>query len=101
MTALNIATQIPTNIVTVEQLSVWCSNVLFNLNRTVVAAEGVNFSQSVAQAGEFYIASTDQTRHVGRQSIQLDPAYAIGGVKPWMYAEEISQKPLSAAMTSN
>lgn len=101
MTALTIATQIPSNIVTVEQLSVWCSNVLFNLNSNVFAAEGVNYVQNVAQAGTYYIASSDTTRHVGRQSIELDPAYAIGGLKPWMYAKEISTKALSPSMVAN
>lgn len=101
MTALSIATQIPSNIVTVEQLALWCGNVLFNLNSNISVAEGVNYVQNVAQSGTFYIASTDTTRHVTRQSIELDPAYAIGGLKPWMYAKEISSKPLTASMTAN
>ena len=101
MTKLSIVTQIPSDIVTLEQLAVWCTNCLFNLNSTISAAEGVNYVQNVAQSGTFYVASTDTTRHVGRHSIELDPAYSIGGVKPWMYAREISTKPMTPAMTTN
>jgi hypothetical protein len=101
MTAVNIATQIPSNITTVEQLSVWCSKVLSKLNSNVTAVEGVNYAQNAAQSGVFYIANTDETRHIGRQSIALNSDHLVGGLKPWMYAQELSQKPLTASMTSN
>jgi hypothetical protein len=100
MTAVNIATQIPSNIVTVEQLSVWCSKVLSKLNSNITAIEGVNYAQNAAQSGVFYIANSDQTRHIGRQSIELASDHLVGGLKPWMYAQELSQK-LTASMTSN
>jgi hypothetical protein len=101
MTALNIATQIPSNIVTLEQLAVWLSNCLTALNTNVTATEGVNYAVNAASSGTFYIAAADTTRHVGRQSIALDPSYLIGGAKPWMYAQELSSKVLTAAMTTN
>jgi hypothetical protein len=101
MTALNIATDIPSDINTVEKCAVWCSNVLANLNSSVSVAEGENYSQRAAQAGTFYIASTDLTRHVGRQSIEMNALYLVGGDKPWTYAKEISAKPLTADMKSN
>jgi hypothetical protein len=101
MTALNIATQIPSNITTVEQLAVWCGKVLAVLNSNITAVEGVNYAQNAAQSGTFYIAATDATRHITRLSIPMDPNYLVGGAKPWQYAQELSQKPLTAAMTSN
>jgi hypothetical protein len=101
MTALNIATQIPSNIVNVEQLSMWCANVLATLNSDLTAVEGLNYAQNAAQSGTFFIANTNQARHIARQSLELDPAYQVGGLKPWMYAKELSAKALTAAMTSN
>jgi hypothetical protein len=101
MTALNIATQIPSNIVTLEQLAVWVANCLANLNSNVTALEGVNFAQNAAIASVFYIGASDSSRHIGRQSIGMASDYLVGGAKPWMYAQELSSKVLTPAMTSN
>jgi hypothetical protein len=101
MTALNIATDIPSNIVTLEQLSVWCSKCLWQLNPSLNAVEGENYSVRAAQSGEYYIASTNKTRHVGRQSIELNPESATGPLKDWMYALELSNVALTGAMKAN
>jgi hypothetical protein len=101
MTALNIATDIPTSIVTLEQLAVWCSRCLWQLNPSLNATEGENYTQRAAQAGEFYIAAVNKTRHVGRQSIELSAEYATGPLKDWMYALELSTTALTAAMKAN
>jgi hypothetical protein len=101
MTALNIATDIPNAINTVEQLAVWATNVLATLNSNINAVEGENYAQRAAQSGKFYIASADKTRHIGRVSIELGADHLIGGSKPWSYALELSTKPLTAAMKAN
>ncbi len=101
MTAIVLATDIPSNIVTLEQLAVWAGNCLSKLNSTITVVEGVNYTQNAAQSGTFYIASNDTTRHIGRTSIEMNADYLIGGAKPWMYAQELSPKPLTAAMRTN
>ena len=101
MTALNIATDIPSNIVTIEQLSVWASRCLWQLNSGTNALEGENYSQRAAQSGEFYIAANNKTRHIGRQSIEIAPEYQTGALKNWMYAVEIGTNPLLPAMKAN
>jgi hypothetical protein len=101
MTALNLATDIPSSIVTVEQLAAWAGNCLANLNSNVNAVEGEGYTQRAAQSGEFYIASNDTYRQVLRQSMVLNKESLIGSLKPWMYVEEISNKPLTAAMKAN
>ncbi|WP_310485720.1 hypothetical protein [Chamaesiphon sp. VAR_48_metabat_403] len=101
MTALNIATDIPSNINSLEKLAVWASNCLFTLNPSVVAVEGENFSQRSAQAGTYFVAATNKTRHVGRNSIVLTANYAVGDEKQWFYAEELSAAPLTASMKTN
>lgn len=101
MTALNIATDIPSSINTLEKLMVWGSNCLFNLNQATDEIEGLNYSVRAAQSGNYYIAATDTTRHIGRQSIALLPAYSTGSSKGWSYAVEISTNALTADMKSN
>jgi hypothetical protein len=101
MTALIIATDIPSNIVTLEQLSVWSSKCLWQLNPSLNAIEGENYTQRAAQAGEFYIASVNKVRHVGRQSIEMQPELQTGPLKDWMYAIELSNVALTAAMKAN
>lgn len=101
MTQLNIATDIPSQIDTLEKLMLWGSNCLTNLNSTVVATEGDNYYQRATSASKFYIASVDKIRHISRQSIEVSPESLVGGSKHWAYALELSQKPLTAAMKSN
>jgi hypothetical protein len=101
MTALNIATDIPSSIVTLEQLNMWSNKCLANLYPDTNATEGENYSQRAAQSGTFYIATTNNTRHVGRTSLPLSADYLVGGLKPWMYAQDLGTKPLTAAMKAN
>jgi hypothetical protein len=101
MTALNITTDIPSNINTLEKLCVWAHNCLAELNSADNAVEGDNYSVRSSQAGTFYIASTDTYRHVGRHSISLQVAHLSGAAKEWSFANEISTKTLTAAMKSN
>jgi hypothetical protein len=101
MTALNIATDIPSNINTLEKLAVWCSNCLFTLNPTLVSSEGDNFSQRSANSGTYYVASANKTRHVGRNSIELAAGYAVGDEKQWFYALPLSDAPLTPSMKTN
>lgn len=101
MTALNKATDIPSDIVTVEQLAVWCAVTLTTINPTLDAVEGQNYAVRAAQAGVYNIAATNKDRFVGRQSIELEANYRTGSKKDWMYAKELSNTPLTAEMKSN
>jgi hypothetical protein len=101
MTAIVLITDIPSNIVTVEQLHVWTGSCLANLNSNVNATEGENYSQRAAQSGVFYIAATDKYRQVSRVSTELSTDHLTGPLKNWMYAQELSNKPLTAAMKAN
>lgn len=101
MTALVINTDIPSSIVTVEQLAVWANKCLWQLNPAVNATEGENYVQRAIQSGEFYIAANNTTRHIGRQSIEMLPEIHTGPLKDWMYAKELSTTALTAAMKAN
>ena len=101
MTALNLATDIPSDITTLEQLNVWTNKCLWTLNPTLNAVEGENYSQRACQSGEYFIASVNKTRHVGRTSIEMAPESQTGALKDWMYAVELSATPLTPAMKAN
>jgi hypothetical protein len=101
MTAIVLATDIPSNIVTLEQLNMWTQRCLANLNSAINATEGENYTQRAAQSGVFYIAAVDKYRHVGRVSVELSADHLTGGLKDWMYAQELSTKVLTTAMKAN
>lgn len=101
MTAISLATDIPSNITTLEQLNLWTSRCLANLNSPINAIEGENYTQRAAQSGVFYIAAVDKFRHIGRTSVEISPEHLTGAAKDWMYAVELSTKPLTAAMKAN
>jgi hypothetical protein len=101
MTNIVLATDIPSNIVTLEQLMVWGNKCLWQLYPALNATEGENYVQRVVQSGEFYIATNNTTRHIGRQSIEMLPEMHTGPLKDWMYAKDIGTLALTAAMKAN
>lgn len=101
MTALNIATDIPSQINTLEQLAAWCCLALSNTNPTITAIEGVGYSERVAQAGIFFVSADNKHRILTRLSMEVSSEYQSGGSKTWKYVQEISNTPLSSNFKSN
>lgn len=101
MTALNITTDIPSGINTLEKLAAWANLTLANINPTLTAIEGVGYTERVAQAGVFYVAADNKYRLLGRASIQISPDYLAGGAKLWTYAQELSNAAIPATFKSN
>lgn len=101
MTAINLATDIPSQINTVEKLAAWCSQVLANLNPSATAIEGVGYTERIAQSGTFYVAADNKYRRLIRLSLEVSPDFEAGGQKPWQYVQEISNTPIPAAFKSN
>lgn len=101
MTAINIATDIPSQINTLEKLATWCNLALANINPTMQATEGVGYTERVAQAGNFYVAADNKYRFLGRLSIEMSPDHLAGGSKLWNYAQELSNTPLPAIFKAN
>ena len=101
MTNINVLTDIPDKIITLEMLHLWTTNCLAALNPTVSAVEGENYVQRAAQAGVFYIASNNKYRHVGRTSIEMLPQHLYDNGKPWLYALPLSSAPLDPLMKLN
>jgi hypothetical protein len=102
MTALNIATDIPSNINTLEKLVAWATSCLHRLNTDVSVSEGVDYVQRAAQANPYYVAQSNIHRLISRTSIELDPDLFVGGRKLWTYAKEINTtKVLTDDMKAN
>ncbi|WP_416671599.1 glucose-6-phosphate dehydrogenase [Egbenema bharatensis] len=101
MTAINLATDIPSQINTLEKLTAWCQLTLQHINPQMRAIEGVGYEERVAQAGIFYVAADNKYRLLGRTSIQISADYLAGGMKQWQYAQELSTTAIPATFRSN
>ena len=101
MTALNIATQIPSQIVTLEQLHAWSAQALFAINPTITVIEGVGYTERAAQAGNFWVAADAKTRMICRLSLEVSPDHLSGQNKPWTYIQQLSTTALPSSFSGN
>lgn len=101
MTTIAIATQIPSQINTLEKLHVWSGLALANINPALSAIEGVGYTERCAQAGIFYVAADNKYRGLVRASIQMSPDYLAGGAKLWTFAQELSNTAIPVIFTAN
>ena len=101
MTAINLATDIPNAIVTLEQLNAWSNLTLARINPTLAVLESENYSQFVMQSGIFS-AADNSNRLVGRASFELDMNYISDRSKKlWMFVNEFSNVQIPAAFKVN
>jgi hypothetical protein len=101
MTTLSIATQIPSNINTLEKLVAWAGLCLANTNPTLEAIEGQGYSERVAQSNIFYIRADNRSRLIIRASLPISNDYLAGGQKTWNYAQDLSNTAIPTIFTSN
>jgi hypothetical protein len=101
MTAINLATDIPNAIVTLEQLHAWSGTLLKRLNPTLAVLEAENLAQFVMQDGIFS-AADNSDRLLVRASLEIDPDYKSDRSKKlWMFAREFSNVAIPAAFKTN
>lgn len=102
MTTLNISTDIPTNINTLEKLAAWVGLALERCNPSKKILESPDTEpQRVSQA---VLIRADDTSHrlVVRMSIPINSAYAENStVKFWQNALEIDTTALPTAYKAN
>ena len=101
MTALVIASDIPSAINTVEKLNAWTSLVLANINPQLSAVEGVGYTERCAQSGVFYVAADNKYRLLSRTSLQMGSDYLAGGSKMWTFTQELSTTAIPAIFKAN
>lgn len=101
MSVLNIATDIPSQINTLEKLAVWSGLALANINPSLTAIEGQGYTERVSQAGVYYVQADAKYRVLIRHSIQMSADYLAGGAKLWTFAQDISNTAIPAIFKAN
>ena len=101
MTAINLATDIPSGITTLEQLCAWSLLCLSNINPQLKVIEGTGYETRAAQAGIFYVDADNKHRLLGRCSLQVQGAYLAGGQKTWKFVNELSGTAIPAEFKAN
>jgi hypothetical protein len=101
MSVINIATDIPSQITTLEQLAAWAGLTLTNINPSLTAIEGQGYTERTCQANPYYIAADNKHRLIIRQSIVLSPDYLSGGRKLWLFAQEFGTTAVPATFKTN
>lgn len=101
MTALNIGTDIPSQIDTLEKLAVWVGLSLQHINGTAEVVEGQGYSERAAQFGVFYVGEAGVFRALIRESIEMSKDWQTGSQKPWQYAQPLSNSPIPAGFKAN
>lgn len=93
MVALNIATDIPSNINTVERLSAWCALVLQATAGDVTVLEVAGSAPELAaSSAPFRITATANDFHfrlLSRQSLRLSNTWGTSN-RLWMAAQELA-----------
>lgn len=89
MTAFNPATDLPSQINTLERLTAWALHALATANPKASVLEALDRTEFAAQVG--IVKAADGTeRLLGRVSIEMDPLYRTDNSKKlWMHAREI------------
>ncbi|MEH2377608.1 MAG: glucose-6-phosphate dehydrogenase [Nostoc sp.] len=101
MTALNVTTQIPSQITTLEQLHAWSAQALFAINSGLTVIEGVGYTERAAQAGNFWVAADVKTRMICRLSLEVSPDHLSASGKPWTFVQPLSSTALPASFSAN
>lgn len=101
MSALNLATDIPSQIDTLEKLHAWSGLALANINPTTTAIEGQGYEERVTSAGVFYVQASNKYRALIRSSLEVSPDYLAGGQKLWSYIQPVSGTAIPAIFRAN
>lgn len=101
MTAINIATDVPSGIQTMEELAAWVLLSLANINPGLMSTEGVGYIERAAQAGIFFVQSENKYKFLGRVSLDVNPMHLAGGQKTWKYMQPLSNTALPNEFKSN
>ena len=101
MTAINIATDIPTNINTLEKLAAWVGLALARCNGNNTILEQKNSPAERVAAAVLIKADEGSNRLVVRLSIPIADAYPESTQKFWFNALPMSDTALPAAYKTN
>ncbi|MEH1995892.1 glucose-6-phosphate dehydrogenase [Nostoc sp.] len=101
MTAVNIATDIPSQIDTVEKLAAWCAGILFANNSALTVIEGAGYSERAAQIGDYWVAADIKTRKIIRLSLEVSADHLSSSAKPWTFVQPLSTTAIPTTFKGN
>ena len=102
MTQIDITTDVPSQINTLERLTAWCIFALKACNPDLRVVEVSNLEGELVAQASIFQADSGSIRIVGRASIEIDPNYASDTTqKLWQHAQELSNTELPAAFKTN
>lgn len=101
MTPINIATDIPTNINTLEKLAAWVGLALTRCNPSLKILEYPNVEPQRAAEAVLIKADDNSYRLVVRLSIKILDSYGENTQKFWFNAEEFGNTVLPSAYKTN
>jgi hypothetical protein len=100
MTTINPAVDIPASVNTLTKLHIWSGLALQFHYNSIEAVEGPGITERVIQVGSFFIPSENKYRILTRASIELTPAFLVGGAKQWTYAQNFGSTALDNSFKS-
>lgn len=101
MTAINIATDIPTNINTLEKLAAWVGLALARCNPSLKILEYPNTEPQRAAEAVLIKADDNSYRLVVRLSLPIVDSYSESTTKFWFNTTEFSNVALPSAYKTN
>lgn len=101
MTAINIATDIPTNINTLEKLAAWVGLALSRCNPSLKILEYPNFEPQRAAEATLIKADDNSYRLVVRLSLPIADNYGESTQKFWFNTLDFSNVALPTAYKTN
>lgn len=101
MTAINLSTDIPTNINTLEKLAAWVGLALARCNPSLKILEDPNAPAQRAAQVVLIKADDGSNRLVVRLSVPIADGYSESALKFWFNALPISDTALPAAFKAN
>ena len=98
MTQIDITTDIPSDINTLERLAMWTCMALRRVNLTLSIIEIANAPAEKAVQTALVLADDNSIRFIGRMSLEIPNDYAEdNSVKLWNKAKELSNTTLPEA----
>jgi hypothetical protein len=94
--------ELPSGIVTVEQLAIWVDSVLVAVNGNKAVVEAQNTVPELVAQYNVYQTPNDGVRQLVRLNVPMDPALFVDNTKKyWLHAKEMTVGSIPTVYTTN
>lgn len=94
--------ELPSGIVTLEQLAIWLDNVMVAVNGNKAVVEAQNTVPELIAQYNVYQTPNDGLRQLVRLNVPMDPAVFVDNSKKyWLHAKEMTVGTIPAYFTTN